>query len=42
MLCIIHFQYVLNPTFKMSHIEQLDNNSKMSRAFDGTAYLPGK
>ena len=35
------FQYVLNPTFETSQIKELDVVSAMSRAFDGTTYLPG-
>jgi U4/U6.U5 tri-snRNP-associated protein 2 len=31
----------LNPTFTSEQISQLDSNSKMSRAYDGTLYLPG-
>jgi len=34
-------KYVLNPTFKTEQIRVLDNNLKMSRAYDGTLYLPG-
>lgn len=34
--------YVLNPTFTMQNIRKLDTNlNKMSRAYDGTTYLPG-
>ncbi|KAK2163189.1 hypothetical protein LSH36_84g08049 [Paralvinella palmiformis] len=33
--------YVLNPTFLPQHISQLDVTAKMSRAYDGTTYLPG-
>ncbi|KAK7111213.1 ubiquitin carboxyl-terminal hydrolase 39-like isoform X2 [Littorina saxatilis] len=33
--------YVLNPTFERSLIARLDSNPKMSRAYDGTTYLPG-
>lgn len=35
------FQYVLNPTFRNEHIASLDSSSKLSRAYDGTTYLPG-
>ena len=35
------FQYVLNPTFTKDDITQLDRSAKLSRAFDGTTYLPG-
>lgn len=35
------FQYVLNPTFTEDDITQLDRSAKLSRAFDGTTYLPG-
>ena len=34
-------QYVLNPTFTKEDILQLDQSAKLSRAFDGTTYLPG-
>ncbi|XP_013382740.1 U4/U6.U5 tri-snRNP-associated protein 2-like [Lingula anatina] len=33
--------YVLNPTFKPDQIVAMDTTSKMSRAYDGTTYLPG-
>ncbi|XP_038060056.1 U4/U6.U5 tri-snRNP-associated protein 2-like [Patiria miniata] len=33
--------YVLKPTFKKEHIESLDRNTKLSRAYDKTTYLPG-
>ncbi|XP_045213860.2 U4/U6.U5 tri-snRNP-associated protein 2-like [Mercenaria mercenaria] len=33
--------YVLNPTFSTKHIQTLDKSAKMSRAYDGTTYLPG-
>lgn len=33
--------YVLNPTFRNEHIASLDSSSKLSRAYDGTTYLPG-
>jgi len=35
------FQYVLNPTFAEQQIAQLDFESKLSRAYDGSTYLPG-
>lgn len=35
-------QYVLNPTFTKDDISHLDKSAKLSRAFDGTTYLPGK
>ena len=38
----VSFQYVLNPTFTKNDITQLDKSAKLSRAFDGTTYLPGK
>lgn len=34
-------KYVLNPTFTSDHIRQLDTSDKLSRAIDGTLYLPG-
>ncbi|RNA21311.1 U4 tri-snRNP-associated 2 [Brachionus plicatilis] len=34
-------KYVLNPTFTKEQISQLEKNSKLSRAYDGTHYLPG-
>ena len=34
-------QYVLNPTFTKDDILQLNKSAKVSRAFDGTTYLPG-
>ncbi|CAH3045469.1 unnamed protein product [Porites lobata] len=34
-------KYVLNPTFTKDDITQLDRSAKLSRAFDGTTYLPG-
>lgn len=34
-------KYVLNPTFTTEQIQQLDTSDKMSRAIDGTMYLPG-
>ncbi|XP_012937807.1 U4/U6.U5 tri-snRNP-associated protein 2 isoform X2 [Aplysia californica] len=33
--------YVLNPTFSDIMIRKLDRNPKLSRAYDGTTYLPG-
>lgn len=33
--------YVLKPTFSSSDIKKLNTNSKLSIAYDGTAYLPG-
>lgn len=33
--------YVLKPTFTVTDIKELDSNSKLSIAFDGTSYLPG-
>ncbi len=42
-LCSIpSLQYVLNPTFGKELISQQDIHAKMSRAFDGTKYLPGR
>ena len=35
-------QYVLNPTFTSKLINTLDSSAKLSRAYDGTTYLPGK
>lgn len=35
------FQYVLKPTFAKQHITSLDKQAKLSRAYDGTTYLPG-
>ena len=35
-------QYVLKPTFSKDLIEKFDTNGDMSRAFDGTLYLPGE
>lgn len=32
---------MLNPTFTTEQIQQLDTSNKMSRAIDGTMYLPG-
>lgn len=34
-------KYVLNPTFTLEQIKWLDKNTKLSRAYDGTHYLPG-
>ncbi|CAH2068315.1 unnamed protein product, partial [Iphiclides podalirius] len=33
-------KYVLNPIFTPEQIKQLDTNTKMSRAIDGTMYMP--
>lgn len=33
--------YVLKPTFSPNDIKKLNTNSKLSIAYDGTAYLPG-
>nr|XP_060643350.1 ubiquitin carboxyl-terminal hydrolase 39 [Anolis sagrei ordinatus] len=33
--------YVLKPTFTKQHIANLDKQAKLSRAYDGTTYLPG-
>ena len=33
--------YVLKPTFDEEAVKSLDSNSKLSIAYDGTAYLPG-
>ena len=35
------FQYVLNPTFTNQQIDLFAVESKLSRAYDGTTYLPG-
>ena len=35
-------QYVLNPAFASEHIGNLDKSTKLSRAYDGTTYLPGR
>ncbi|KAG8141120.1 hypothetical protein E2320_006791 [Naja naja] len=35
------FLYVLKPTFAKQHISNLDRQAKLSRAYDGTTYLPG-
>lgn len=34
-------KYVLNPTFTENHIKHLDKNTKLSRAIDGSMYMPG-
>lgn len=34
-------KYVLNPTYTLEQIQQLESNSKLSRAYDSTHYLPG-
>lgn len=34
-------KYVLNPTFTSEHIATMDGSDKLSRAIDGTMYLPG-
>lgn len=34
-------QYVLKPTFTAQQIGNLDKQAKLSRAYDGTTYLPG-
>lgn len=34
-------KYVLNPTFTPAQIDMMDSNTKMSRAIDGTMYMPG-
>lgn len=41
LFCCTLLQYVLNPTFQAELISKLDTNPKMSRAYDGTTYLPG-
>lgn len=33
--------YVLNPTFLPEQISQVDGTSRLSRAYDGSTYLPG-
>ncbi|NXT30597.1 SNUT2 protein, partial [Syrrhaptes paradoxus] len=33
--------YVLKPTFTTQQISNLDKQAKLSRAYDGTTYLPG-
>ncbi|KAK2092783.1 U4/U6.U5 tri-snRNP-associated protein 2 [Saguinus oedipus] len=35
------FLYVLKPTFTKQQIANLDKQAKLSRAYDGTTYLPG-
>lgn len=35
------WQYVLKPTFTKQQIANLDKQAKLSRAYDGTTYLPG-
>ncbi|XP_031511173.1 U4/U6.U5 tri-snRNP-associated protein 2 isoform X3 [Papio anubis] len=35
------FKYVLKPTFTKQQIANLDKQAKLSRAYDGTTYLPG-
>lgn len=32
---------MLKPTFTAQHIAHLDKQAKLSRAYDGTTYLPG-
>lgn len=34
-------KYVLNPTFTEPHIKNLDSSTKLSRAIDGSLYMPG-
>lgn len=34
-------KYVLNPTFTEEHIINLDTSTKLSRAIDGSLYMPG-
>ncbi|RZB41559.1 U4/U6.U5 tri-snRNP-associated protein 2, partial [Asbolus verrucosus] len=34
-------KYLLNPTFTEAHIKSLDYSTKMSRAIDGSLYMPG-
>lgn len=34
-------KYVLNPTFTEKHIHNLDSSTKLSRAIDGSLYMPG-
>ena len=38
----VYTQYVLNPAFVSEHIGNLDKSTKLSRAYDGTTYLPGR
>jgi len=33
--------FMLNPAYKVEHIENLDVSSKLVRAYDGSMYLPG-
>ncbi|XP_067138279.1 ubiquitin carboxyl-terminal hydrolase 39 [Centruroides vittatus] len=33
--------YVLKPTFTLKEIAHLESNNKLSRAYDGTTYMPG-
>lgn len=41
-LCVLFaWQYVLKPTFTKQQIANLDKQAKLSRAYDGTTYLPG-
>lgn len=32
---------MLNPTFSEYHIKNLDSSTKLSRAIDGSLYVPG-
>jgi len=34
-------KYLLQPTFSKEHIKKLDSTSKVSRALNGTTYIPG-
>ncbi|XP_037068844.1 U4/U6.U5 tri-snRNP-associated protein 2-like [Pollicipes pollicipes] len=34
-------KYVLNPTFEAAAISKLDSQTKLSRAYDGSNYMPG-
>lgn len=34
-------KYLLNPTFTEEHIKNLDDSTKLSRAIDGSLYMPG-
>jgi U4/U6.U5 tri-snRNP-associated protein 2 len=34
-------KYVLNPTFTSEQIGSMESSDKLSRAIDGTMYLPG-
>lgn len=38
---LLFLQYVLKPTFTKQQIANLDKQAKLSRAYDGTTYLPG-